>query len=136
MDSWRTIIDAHVASDNVTPANVLINLGVNDFNAGLPDQTTWTNNYVALLDRMHYYWPNAIIYITTPWKQGFDASADTLAGWIVNVIHARSWFTVPLDDERVWFKPNVGTYSSDGVHYFLPAGQTAGADAKKSAMGF
>lgn len=134
--NWRTVIDAHIASANITPAHVLINLGVNDFNAGLPNQTTWQNDYIWLIDRMHYYWPHALIHITTPWKLNFDASSDTLAGWIQNVITARSTFTVPLDDERVWFKPNHATYSSDGVHYFLPAGQTAGAAAKQSAMGY
>lgn len=136
VDFWRVNLDAHVAAANITPVHVLINLGVNDFNAGLPNQTAWTNNYITVLDRIHYYWPNALIHITTPWKQGFDASADTLAGWIANVIAARSTFAVPLDDERVWFRPNVATYSADGVHYFTAAGQAAGAAAKKTALGY
>lgn len=135
MDNWATFIDGRINAANIVPVHVLINLGVNDITSNLPDQTTWQNNYIHILDEMHVAWPSAMIHITKPYKAGYDTSCDVLAGWIDNIIAARPAISVLLDDERAWYKPNIATYSDDGVHYNA-AGQTAAAAAKKTAMGF
>jgi hypothetical protein len=134
------------------PTFILLNLGANDVGFGgsfgpwvLPDQTTWQNNYIAVINTLHTQWPAATIGITKPWKRqpGQDETLfDTMAGWIDNVVAARPAFAFVLDDERVWFKPNALTYSNDStdgstvVHYNPPAGQQAGAAAKLTALGF
>lgn len=122
------------------PPYVLIALGVNDVGFVppwvLPNQTTWQNNYLAVIDAVHTQWPSALVYISKPWKTqsgGDDTMWDTMAGWVDNVVAARA-FTRAGDDERSWFKPNVATYSDDGIH-FNAAGQTAAAAAEKTALG-
>lgn len=122
------------------PPYVFINLGANDvgFVAPwvLPNQTTWQNNYLSIIDAIHTQWPSALVYVTKPWKTqsgGDDTMWDTIAGWVDNVVAART-FTRAGDDERAWFKPNAATYSDDGIH-FNAAGQVAAAAAKKTATG-
>ena len=124
------------------PTHILLNLGVNDVGFAppwtLPNQTTWQNDYISILDTLHAQWPNARIYLTKPWKAqsgGDDSVWDTMAGWVDNVAAARSSFTFAGDDERAWFEPNAATYSSDSIHYNT-AGQTAAAAAKKTALGY
>lgn len=122
------------------PTYVLIDIGVNDVGFvppwSLPNQTTWQNNYLSAIDQIHTQWPDAQIYLTKPWKQqsgGDDTVFDTMAGWIDNVIAARAAFVHEGDDERVWFEPNVATYSDDGIHYNA-AGQAAAAAARLAVL--
>lgn len=119
-----------------TGAVFLINLGRNDMGPIVLAEATFEADYELLLDDIHTRWPDAICYLTRPWGTGLDTDADTLATWIGVVQSARSIFTRLGDDERVWFKPNVLTYSGDGTHWTLPAGQTAKAAATQTAIGF
>lgn len=97
----------------------LINIGVNDFSGALPDQTAWQNAMLSLIDRISYRWPDSAIYIMRPWARGFDTRADTMAGWIDNVIAARPTRAALGPDERVWLKgaDDGATMTTDGTHY-------------------
>jgi lysophospholipase L1-like esterase len=125
----------------VYPAVILLNLGVNDLGftapGSLPNQTTWQNNYIAIIDALNAQWPSVPIYLMKPWKQGFDANCDTLAGWIDNVIAARPAAAFAGPDERTWLKSgdNGATRTSDGVHYSA-AGHTECAAQWKTTLGY
>jgi lysophospholipase L1-like esterase len=115
--NWAGYIDSQLAlcaCDEVRV--VLINLGANDV-VSLPDQTTWQNNYLVILDAIHARFPNAVVYVTRPWSRGFDATFDTIASRIANVVAARSFAQIG-DDERDWMKStdDGATYTYDGVH--------------------
>jgi lysophospholipase L1-like esterase len=128
----------HAIGVSGEPPYIVIDLGVNDvgFTAPwvLPNQTTWQNDYLAVLDALHAQWPNALVYITKPYKGGGDDSVfDTMAGWVDNVVAARA-FARAGDDERSWFKPNIGTYSTDNLHFNTTAGQAAKAAAVEAVL--
>jgi len=116
---------------------VLLNLGVNDILFGLPaSQTTWQNNYVSIIEAIHTAWPAATIHVAIPYRGGgYDASCDTLAMWIVNVVAVHPTYTFVGQDERAWLKPGIATYSDDGVHYNA-AGKVAAAAAWAAALGY
>ena len=77
-----------------------------------------------------------LVYITKPWKRGFDSTADTYAGWVDEVIAARP-FARAGDDERVWLKgaDDGATNTTDGIHYNT-AGETAKAAQMKTVLGY
>lgn len=112
----------------------MYNIGVNDFVAGTHAQWVADVEYVA--DAVHARWPAAIFYITKPWKSGFDSTADTYAGWVDEIVAARTFARVG-DDERVWLKgaDNGATNTTDGIHYSA-AGETAAVTAKKTVLGY
>lgn len=123
---WAGYVNTQLAAckcSRVSTRVVLIDLGANDVNGAL-DQSTWQNNYLAVADAVHTQFPNALAYITKPWRRGFDAQCDTLASWIDNVVASRTFLRVG-DDERGWMKgaDNGATYTIDGVH-LSTAGQT------------
>ena len=111
---------------------VLYSVGVNDF--GTATMSAWIADMQTTLDAIHTKWPTALVYVSKPWKQGFDATADTFAGWVDTVVASRS-FARAADDERSWLKPNVATYTIDGVHYSA-AGETAKAHQMKTVLGY
>jgi len=122
------------------PTYVLVNVGVNDVGFvppwALPDQTTWTNDYLSVLDKIHAQWPDALVPITKPWKRqsgGDETLFDTMAGWIDDIVAARPAFAFVADDERSWFKPNPSLYSDDNIH-FNTAGQTKAAQEKLAVL--
>lgn len=128
------------------PTYIVIDVGVNDVGFAapwvLPNQTTWQNNYISILDTLNTQWPSAQIYLTKPWKRqagGDETLFDTMAGWVDNVVAARPAFAHVLDDERVWFAGSPATYTSatDGagtnIHWNL-AGQTKAAQEKLAVL--
>jgi hypothetical protein len=137
----RTRIDADLATmlgpASVNVTRILFNLGVTNF-AALPAQATWEADYAYLLDALHAKYPAALIYCARPWAVGYDAEADTLAGWLATVVAARSPWAQLGHDERVWLKgaDNGATMTSDGVHYSYPAGFAAAAAQWMTALGY
>lgn len=101
--------------DNHTLA--LINIGVNDF--GVLADPGWTTDMLVTIDALKSKWPTIQVYLMRPWKRGFDTDADTYAGYIDNIVAARSSFVHLGPDERVWLKgsDNGFTNTTDGVHY-------------------
>ena len=138
----KSSIDTYIAQHNYN-ANfdrnvLLVNLGVNEQSA-LPDEATWKSNYSYIINALITEYPNAEIYLTDPWQNGYDAAADTEAGWITDLIGtfaiSNPGRVFQGDDERVWFKPNVATYSDDGVHRNA-TGQAAEAVIKLAVLGY
>lgn len=133
-------IDTKLAAIGTTvgyPKWVLLNLGINDRSVSGMTQAQFETAYIYIVDAVHAKWPMATLYLTLPWGSGADAYADTIAGYITNVVAARSSFCVVGNDERVWFKPNVATLSTDGLHWnSTTPGNAAGAAANLTSMGY
>ena len=112
-------ITARLAILTHSPTAVLMNWGVNDITSGLPVEATWEANYLSIIDQVHAKWPLAQIYLTRPWKAGFDASAATLHTWIDVIVAARAAFVHVGDDEAIWLKgsDNGASETLDGIHY-------------------
>ena len=140
--SFAYLLSQTWASHRVT--NVLMNWGVNDLTVTppgtLPDQTTWTNQYISMVEQVKAKWPMAQVWIARPYKNGgFDTALDTLATWITDVVAAHPSYVHLGFDERVWFKPNIAPYSllysDDGTHYNA-AGQAECAVQWSTTMGY
>lgn len=122
------------APTGIGTTRILINIGVNDFSS-LPSEATWKANLGGALDQLHTAFPSALVYVTRPWKRGFDATATTVASWNDDVIATRSSWAFVGDDERAWLKgtDNGTTMTSDGVHY-SEAGKTEAANQKRAFL--
>ncbi len=117
---------------------VFCNWGANDVTSvPLPDQAIWQNDYIFIVDSIHARCPNAIIFLSFPWRQNYDGNCAIIHGWIDNVIAARPLYVLAGDDEAVWLKggDNGATNTVDGVHYSA-AGALADAAAKIVALGY
>lgn len=97
---------------------VLLNWGANDLNDP-PAEATWEANYLTILDACHAKWPTARLYVTRPWRQGFDANADLYATRIGHLVTARPGIVFLGPDERLVLKgsDNGVSETTDGVHY-------------------
>lgn len=114
---------------------VLINVGINEMSFAPAERgpappfrrDAWAARYLAALDRIHAAYPDATVYITLPWKRGYDGWCAQLGEWVEqDVVPARSYLTLG-DDEREWFRRNWREYSADGVHWTTEEGQRAKA---------
>lgn len=132
----RVVADLALLPNRPEPMFVLLNWGVNEM-ASLPTEATWAASYYTVLDAIHAKWPDAKCYLTRPWKQGFDAQAATLNGWITTIVAARSTFAFVGSDEAVWLKAadDGATNTTDGVHYSA-AGHTASVTPNLTALGY
>lgn len=128
-------IDALIAAEPRNHTDGLYRIGVNDFITG--NETDWKADVLYVLDAMKARWPAIQIKISKTWKQGFDSTASTYAGWVDDIVAARSSFVSVGDDERTWLKgaDDGATNTTDGVHYSA-AGQTAAAAAIQTALGY
>lgn len=144
---WRNNIDATLAAQRTNHQIVFYQIGVNEF--GSISENTWVSNVEYALDAMHVRWPGARMFLSYPWKcqpdSGgnctADATADQFATWVDRVVSERSSFVFAGDDERVWFKPNIATYSDDvgnekGLHFYPAAGQAAKVQQMKTLLGY
>lgn len=102
---------------NTDYPTVICNLGVNDF-VGMPSQATIETAYLTIVDAMKAKWPNVRVWLMRPWKQGYDAAADTMATYIGNVQSSRSSFVSLGPDERVFLRgsDNGASETTDGIH--------------------
>ena len=132
-------VDADLAAATRDPntAYALVNLGANDVIA-LPSQAQWESDLGYILDAFRTKWPSIQVYVMRPWRRGFAAQCDTLAGWIANVVGGgrAAWAHVG-PDERVFLENGDDgvTYTTDGTHpneagYYLTAVQW------KTALGY
>lgn len=133
-EDWADNIATVLAGITTNHTIILYNIGVNDF--GIATEAPWIADVQAVADAVHARFPSAIFYIMRPWKQGFDATADTYAGWIDTVKASRSFIELG-PDERVWLKSgdDGATNTTDGIHYSA-AGQVACAAAWKTVLGY
>lgn len=127
-------IDTQLAALSENHAVVLINLGVNDFDNAT--ETAWKADILYVADAIHTKWPQTVVRMMRPWKRSNDATADTYAGWIADIIAART-FIVAGPDERTWLKgaDDGATMTTDGIHYSA-AGETECAAQWKSNLGY
>lgn len=116
---WEDNISVTLATVTNYIHYALINLGVNDVTAGLPDETTWKANYQTIIDAFKADWPGIKVYITKPWKRGFDTEVTALAGWIDDLVAANAGVCFVADNESTWLKgaDDGVTMTTDGVHY-------------------
>jgi hypothetical protein len=129
---------AYLAGISATaPLAWLVNVGVNDI-TDATSQATFETELGGILDKLHAKHASAAVLVAIPWRRGYDSQADTMAGWVANVLSTRSaWASVGLD-ERVTLKAgdDGATYTaSDGIHPNV-AGYIVTAQAWATAMGY
>jgi hypothetical protein len=128
-----------------TVADVSMNWGVNEMTPGdnpasLPNETTWTNGYKAIIDYVQTLWPGSRVFLTYPWRAGYSAQPAELHSRIDDVIAwcaGEGYACFPGVDEAVTIEggDNGATATLDGVHYSA-AGNVIYAEALKAAMGY
>jgi hypothetical protein len=131
--SIDSLLTGHAAYDYEKKNVFLINLGVNDYQSGLPVEATWKTNYLYIIDALVTAYPNAEIYISKPWMPGFDTSSDTMAGWIDDIVAARPANAKAGDDERAWEDESMLIPGSDHNN---AAGLVAREAAIRVAIGY
>lgn len=119
-------IDASIAASTMTPDCVLINIGVNGYVD--IDETNFKGYYQYVIDALVTAWPGVTIMCTRVWAGTTgDDTCDLYDGWIDDLIVSNANCHAG-PDERVWFKPNNESYSSDTVHF------TAAGHIQRSLM--
>jgi hypothetical protein len=118
-------------------ALALINLGVNDWLPGLPNEVTWKANYQTVIDALVAKWPAIHIYIAKSWNRGYDASAATVGEWIDDLITANPGVVFAGHNEQVWLKgaDDGATMTIEGIHYSV-AGYAEAVNQWKTALGY
>ena len=119
-------VNAQIGDVPGRPAYVLINIGVVDMNAPMTSEENFKADYSAIIDTIRFTWTGISIYLMRPWKVGYDAESDTMAGWISDIISGYASGVYAGPDERIWLEggDNGATMTSDGVHYSV-AGHAA-----------
>ena len=121
---------------------VLMNWGVNDMQFWPLNEATWKSQYASIIAWAHERYPNANIYLSYPWRVGYDSQAATMHGWVDDLIAANPSYTKAGVDEAITIKAgdngatNTDIGSGSGVHYTVPAGVTAYAEAMQDVLGF
>jgi len=139
--SMKALVDADLAAMTapslVWLRHILVNIGANDIGGAMPTEAGFKADLGYILDAFHIKWPNATVYVASPWERGATANANTLAGWIAAVVAARSSWAFAGPDERTWLEngDDGATYTIDGIHY-SSAGNTAAQQQWMTAMGY
>jgi hypothetical protein len=112
--------------------HIALNWGVNDMNAWPLNQATWISQYGQIIAYLHSRFPNAVFYLSYPWRVGFDAIAATMHGWVDTVIAnalASGIQCFPGVDEAITIKASDNGFletdiseGGSGVHYTNPLG--------------
>ena len=126
--------------------HVALNWGVNDMSSWPLNQASWVSQYGQILSYLHTRFPNAVFYISYPWRVGFDSEAATIHSWVDEVIvnaNTSGASCFASVDESVTIKAaDNGFLETDastggsGVHYSNPLGVELYAAAMKSALGY
>lgn len=136
----KTQIDAILAG---MPANfpkvgaALFNLGTNDFNSvrdGTYTEAAWESDLTYMVDAIVSKYPGIRVYVARPWRLGYDAEANTVAGWIATVVASRPAVAALGMDERAWM--SGAGMSTDGVHYSDPLGRQEAARQWLTVLGY
>ena len=119
--SSKALIDADLATmipdTGLWLRYILINLGANDV-ANMPSQAQFESDLGYYMDAYHTKYPNAKVYVMRPWRRNFNTNCNTLAGFIANVVAARSAWAFLGPDERVFLENGDDgvTYTVEGIH--------------------
>lgn len=135
VDHLISQIPAHLLHTPELIRYVTMNWGVNDMEGWPLDEGEWKMNYLTIIDWAHTLFPNAKVYLSYPWRGGYDTQAATMRGWIDDMMNQR-YFLIPGVDEAVTIKRDdngwLATDGSEGgsfVHYTVPFGVQCYADA-------
>lgn len=117
VSSINSNLSAVLAGNPGEPGFVLINASINDVFGGT-SQASYEASLTSILDAVHTKWPSAQCYLMRFWAQGKTTECNTFAGYIDNVIAARSSFAHLGPDERVFLEngDNGATYMADDRH--------------------
>lgn len=131
--NWAANIAATLALQTSIHVVVLCNVGVLDV---ATPQATYIANMQSVMDACAARWPSLTFYCMRPWRQGQDAFATTIHGWIDTLVASRP-FAALGPDEAVWMKgaDNGATMSNDGLHYSA-AGEVECAAQWLTTLGF
>jgi len=132
--TWAASIAAVLAEQTQNHIRALVSIGVNDFDVAT--EAAWKANMLTVTDAVVARWPAALVYLARPWKRNYNATADTYAGWIADLVAARTYMRSG-PDERATIKAgdDGATMTTDGIHYSA-AGQAAWAPAWQTALGY
>jgi len=133
IDSFLT---AHTLNSKNDYNIFLINLGTGDLFYGT-SEADYKTAMLYIVDAVKVKYPNAICFISKPWRRGYNTEATTMAGWVDDIVAARSTFCYVGDDENVWMKgaDDGATMTFDGVHYSV-AGDLAKEAAVRAVLGY
>lgn len=137
-DSMQALIDGHLASaSGGGPNRIFVNLGANEIPT-LPTEAAWKSDMGYIMDAFHTKWPAAHVYVARPWRQGYNTESDTVAGWVSDLVAARSPWAHLGTDERVFLKfgaDDGATFTSDGIHPNTK-GYSLTAEAWREVLGY
>ena len=113
----------------------LFNIGAKDAEGSLDTQVNTEADLASMAAMINSRWPSTEVYFMRPWCIGCDTNADTLAGWIANVVATQSWINSG-PDERVFLEngDNGATYMADNLHPNA-AGYALTADEWETLLG-
>lgn len=133
IDTW---LGSHFYHDFYENNIFLINLGVNDMLA-MPDGTTWKSDYSYIIDALLTKYPGAKIFLTKSWMAGYDTLADTVAGYVDDLVAAYAVSNPDCvyvgDDERVWRKGGDNG-ATNGSPHNTAAGEIAQVVAVRARL--
>lgn len=113
---WTTHLADELATRTTRPAYVNWDFGANDVQAGFVE-ATWKADYNSLLDLVEAKWPGVPQYIVRPWRRDYDAECDLLAGYIADIVAARTNTHLGADERVVLKRDDNGvSRTSDGTH--------------------
>lgn len=108
-------IDADLAAKNAyyDPDYIFVDYGLNTIGAGM-DEEALATDYAYIIDALHTKWPNARVYCTRIWKNGFETYANIFDDEILPSIVATraSWAGLGIDKRDILNLTN----SPDGTH--------------------
>jgi hypothetical protein len=135
--SRKSSIDSELAEHTETVTDILLDLGVNDLSA-MPLEAAWKADMLYIIDAIATKWPSVRIYVCKPWCRGYTTEANTMAGWIDDIVALRSTNCKAGHDERTWLEggDDGATMTVDGKHYSTPAGQNEAASQWQTLLIF
>jgi lysophospholipase L1-like esterase len=132
----KAYFDANFAAVTATANFIAIALGANDL-VSLPVEATWKANMSSIIDRCIAKWPGIQIYIVRAWRRTYGTNANTVAGWVADIVALYPSNCHLGPDERVWLEngDDGATYTVDGTHYNA-AGEPVCAARWLTSMGY
>lgn len=148
IDTLLTQLPANVKTYPEWITHIALNWGVNDMNSWPLNQATWISQYGQIVSYLHTKYPNAVFYISYPWRVGYDSQAATMHGWVDTVISNCAGIGATCYagvDEAIVIKASDNGFletdasppiNGSGVHYSNPLGVGLYAAAMKAALGY
>jgi len=115
IDAWLL---THTVKSYADHNVFLLNVGSGDLVVGTAE-ADFKTAALYVIDAIKVQYPNAVCFVDKTWRRGYDAAALTMAGWVDDIVAARSTFCYVGADENDWVKgvDDGATMSYDGAHY-------------------